>query len=238
MKVRYRLFFGVFLFLATGCLDADEQGILISSFTYDFTEDLYNWQPGFSDYPVGPDDSLFFELKYAYADKPANLAPGKAVMLSGNNHSSDLFMFLKKKLDNLKPDSYYTLTFNVEFASNAQAGITGGVGVSGDSVYFKVGGSAIEPKSVVQNGIHVMNIDKGNQSEHGTAMINIGNIATHEQNETFQIINRTNSIYNSPFEVKSNSKGELWLIIGTDSAFKGVTTLYYTKVNVVISIRN
>jgi hypothetical protein len=219
-------------------MDAADEGILLSSFTYDFTEDLYSWQPGFSEYPAGPDDSLIFELKYAYAEKPSNLAPGKAIMLSGNNHSGDLFMFLKKKLDNLKADSYYTLTFNVEFASNAPTGMAGGNGGPGDSVFFKVGGSSIEPKSMIQNGNHVMNIDKGNQNEHGSAMINIGNIATMEQGANFQILNRTNSIYNAPFEVKSNSHGELWIIIGTDSSFKGVTTLYYTKINVVLSIRN
>lgn len=29
--------------------------------------------------------------------------------------------------------------------------------------------------------------------------------------------------------------GEIWLIIGTESGFEGITTVYYTRVNVVFS---
>ena len=231
------MFFAVILFLAVGCMDADDEGILISSFIFDFNEDLHSWQPGFADYPAGPDDSAFYELKYAYTAAPSNLAAGNAIMISGNNHSDDLFMFLKKKLTGLKPDAYYTLTFNVEFASNAPTGSVGIGGSPGESVYLKAGASSIEPKSVVQNGSYVMNIDKGNQSTSGANMITIGNIATVQQSSEYTIVNRTNSVYNSPFEVKSNSDGELWLIVGTDSGYEGVTTIYYTKVSVIMTFK-
>ena len=44
----------------------------------------------------------------------------------------------------------------------------------------------------------------------------------------YQLIKRTNS--QTPFSAKANDKGELWLIVGTDSGFEGLTTLYYTQI--------
>jgi hypothetical protein len=209
---------------------------VLSSLNFDFNQEMHSWQPGFSDYPSGKNDSAFYELKYAYTDVPSSLGAGKAIMISGNNHSDDLFMYLKRKVTDLKPDSYYSLTFTVELASNAPAGAAGGS--PGEAVFLKAGASEIEPKATVQNGNYVMNIDKGNQSTAGTNMITIGDIATANTTATYAIINRSNSIYNTPFEAKTNSSGELWLIIGTDSGFEGVTTLYYTKINVVLSFKN
>ncbi len=218
-------------------MDAKDDGIYLSPLNFDFSTDLYNWEPGFSDYPDRPDDSVFYELKFAYAEAPSHLNIGKAIMLSGNNHSDDLFMFIRKKITGLKPDAFYTLTFNVEMASNAATGSVGAGGSPGESVFLKAGAASIKPESVVQNGNHVMNIDKGNQGQAGRDMIILGNIATQAGTTDYALINRTNSVYNMPFEVKSNGAGELWLIIGTDSGFEGVTSVYYTKINVVMSFR-
>lgn len=205
-------------------------GLSILSQTFDFADGEQGWTHGFSDYPLG--DSSRFQFQYDYNDSIGS----KAVMLSGNNLSDDLFMFLKKKVTGLTPDTDFTLTFEVDFASNARAGLVGVGGAPGESVYMKVGASSIEPKAVIDDKMYVMNIDKGDQSQGGANMIPIGNIAIPNESTGFVTITRNNSSYNgSPLVVRSNSKGELWLIIGTDSGYEGTTTLFYKKVKVALS---
>jgi len=67
----------------------------------------------------------------------------------------------------------------------------------------------------------------------------LGNIAVDFDTKDYVLITRTNGGSNaSSFIAKSSSKGELWLIVGTESGFEGVTTLYYTKIDVVFSTAN
>jgi hypothetical protein len=49
------------------------------------------------------------------------------------------------------------------------------------------------------------------------------------------LITRTNADSYVPFVATSNNAGELWLIVGTDSGYTGITTIYYTNVSVVFS---
>jgi hypothetical protein len=233
MKAKCCLLFITSLFFCAGCtLDDDKLGLTIFSQTFDFNESEHGWLYGFSDYPAGRDDSTFFELKYAYTD---TLGPN-AIMLSGNNHSDDLFMFLKKKITGLNPDTDFTLTFEVSFSSNAKAGFVGAGGAPGESVYLKVGAASIEPKALIDNGMYVMNIDKGQQSESGSDMIQIGNIAVPSSGTEYVNVTRSNSSYNgASLQVRSNSNGEVWLIVGTDSGYEGMTTLFYTSINVAMS---
>jgi len=239
MSVRHRLFSVVFLVIVSACaLDGDQGGISISSMTYDFNAELYGWQHGFSGYPVTPDDSALYEFKHAYTNRPSGLTEGKAIMLSANNKTEDLFMFLKKKVTGLRAEADYTLTFTVEFASDARADNASAGGPTGENVFLKVGATEAEPKSVVENGRYVMNINKGSQNGSGSAMINIGNIAAPPSTTGYVLVTRSNATaYNVPFEVRTNGDGELWLIVGTDSSYRGVTTLYYTKINVVFSAK-
>lgn len=237
MKVRYRLLVGFLMILTASCsFDAEPEGIFISSLTFDFNEEPHDWEYGFSDYPAAREDSMHYQLKYAYTEKPYGLSEGKAVMLSGNNRGSGLFMFLKRKIIGLKPNAYYSVTYNVEFASNAIKNSTGLGPSPGDSVYVKVGASELEPKSVIRSGKFEMNIDKGDYEQGGRDMITIGDIASIKDNDEYVLVLRSNSTpYNNLVEVQTNSDGELWLIVGTDSGYTGITTLYYTKINAVLS---
>ena len=215
----------------------DSSGFLISADASDFSAGLVGWTGDFADYPTGPNDSAFYELRFEYTNRPSNLGPTqKAILLSGNNHSDDLFMFIKKKVAGLKPNTEYILVFEVEFASNAEKNAVGVGGAAGESVYVKVGASGIEPRKIMEEGFYRLNIDKGNQSNSGSDMITIGNIAVDSQ--VYNLVTQSNSNQNFQFRATSNGSGELWLIVGTDSGFEGTTTLYYTKVNVVFSSSN
>jgi hypothetical protein len=225
------------LVIASGCSFEDDLGFSIFSDSSNFSTDQEGWVGDFADYPVGADDSSFYELRFAYTNQPANLGPvQKAIMLSGNNHSDDLFMFIKKKIDGLQPNTDYNVVFEVELASNAEKNSVGVGGAPGESVYLKAGATIIEPKKIIDGNYYRLNIDKGNQSSGGDDMEVIGNIAV--ESAEYNLITRSNSNQGAPFIVRSSTLGELWLIVGTDSGFEGITTLYYTKINVVFSSSN
>jgi len=225
-------------FLGAGCSLSDQPGIEIYSDYYDFNEGLDGWAMDFADYPSGDQDSAGYELQCAYVALPGDLSSMKGIMMSGNNHSDDLFMFMKKKITGLAPNKLFTIVFQVELASNAPTGAIGIGGAPGESVYVKAGASTMEPKKVVEQDSYVLNIDKGNQFESGEDVITLGNIAVAPNTTEYTLITRSNMNMNSRFYAQTNSKGELWLIIGTDSGFEGVTTVYYTQLNFVFSATN
>jgi len=96
----------------------------------------------------------------------------------------------------------------------------------------------MEPKPVIDKSQYVLNIDKGDRSNAGESCVTLGDIALPDYTAEYALITRTNSGSTSPFVARTNSKGELWLIVGTDSSFKGLTTVYYTRVNVIFSTAN
>jgi hypothetical protein len=244
MKMCSRFISLIILIFACNCSSDDNNpGISVYSASFDFSQSLDGWEADFTDLPSNKDDSSFYELTFAYTDLPANLGAKKAIMLSGANHSDDLFMFIKRKISGLTPNTSYNIVFEVELASNAQRGSVGIGGSPGESVFLKAGASELEPKKVAQNNQYVLNIDKGNQSTNGNDAITLGDIAIPSTATHYTLITRTNaspytSPYNQTFIAQSNSEGEIWLVIGTDSGFEGTTTVYYTKVNVVFSASN
>jgi hypothetical protein len=240
MKTCGTILFGILLIATTGCMSTDEGGILVFTHTFDFSQDQGDWQVDFTDFPTRSYDSTNYELSFAYTDRPSNLGANlKSIMVSGNNHSDDLFMFMKRKIAGLAPNTDYTLVFDVELASNAPKGAAGIGGAPGESVYLKAGASAVEPLVMEEGNAYALNVDKGNQNNSGQATVVLGNIAVDYDTKSYTLISRSNSGSNiSPFIARSNNDGELWLIVGTDSGFEGVTTVYYTKVNVVFSTAN
>lgn len=211
-----------------------DSGLLISSFLFDFSQEQYDWQADFADYPVDSAKAAEYQLSAQYTARPENLGNSiSAMMLTGNNQGEKLFMYMKKKVTGLAPDVNYTVIFDIELASELSArGL-------GKEVLLKAGATYSEPKTMIEDGNHVLNVDKGENVDRGEDMLPLGNIGTTESSKNFQLITRSNGETTSgPFIAKSNSKGEMWLIVGTEAAFHGVTTVYYSKVNVVLSSSN
>src|SRR4051812_41418319 len=114
MKLRCCFVVALIFLLSSCAMDSDAPSFRITSFTDDFNQSINGWQYGFSDYKS--EDSTAYELKYEYTTVPG--IGKKAIMLSGKNQSDDLFMFVKRKLASLDPNTQYTVTFDVEFASD------------------------------------------------------------------------------------------------------------------------
>lgn len=234
MKLRSNIFAIGFLLLGSACSleESGRESMLIFLKDFDFSESDHEWVPGFSDYPAGPDDSARFELKYAYTEPlDESLLTKRSVMLSGKNLNQDLFMYLKRKITRLQPNTDYIITFNVELASNldySQQNATG-------SVCLKAGATGQEPMSLKEGDYYVLNLDKGEVGKSGKDMISLGDIRTQSNTTGYTLISRNNTMANSRYVARSNSQGELWLVIGTDSSLEGTTTVFYSRVNIVFS---
>lgn len=230
MKKNVRLFL-VMLVSLTGCSDDDDSvdtgGAM--EVTYDFNAGLDGWEADFADYPV--DEETFYELGYEHGPLPEPLDQDQnSLKQSGNNHSDDLFMFIKRKMTGLEPNRSYDLTFDLEFATNAPDNSFGVGGSPASSVYIKAGASQTQPsKEVDFEDIYRMNIDKGNQASEGEDMINLGDFSNGSEDATYALKALNNE---DPFTVQSDENGELWVIIGTDSGFEATTTIYYNKISI------
>jgi hypothetical protein len=215
----------VVLFISCDISDSPPPPALIS---LDFES---GWYGGFADYPAGEEE--FYELQYEHTNLPEPLDESRgAFMLSGNNHSDDLFMFAKRKLTGLQPNRTYKVKFELEFATNVANGMFGVGGSPGEGVTVKVGATSIEPDVVIEeDGWYRMNIDKSNQTQSGTDMMAIGNFAngTDQNVYTLKTLSSKKAI-----QVSSNDLGELWVIVGTDSGFESTTTVYFTHLNLSI----
>ena len=100
---------------------------------------------------------------------------------------------------------------------------------------MKAGASAVEPTAAEGDNRHLrMNIDKGNQSRGGEAMVVIGNVANPEvQGREYRIKTLDNA--DLPLAVNTDAEGRVWLIVGTDSGFEGLTSLYYSRIDYQLS---
>ncbi|MEK0369383.1 MAG: hypothetical protein QQN62_07270 [Nitrosopumilus sp.] len=223
-------FWGVMIFFF--CVKDDGVEKIRKTFIFNFQQNLEEWTADFADYPEGED--IFYELDYGHSPLPLPLdTTQNALKISGNNHSADLFMFIKRRISGLTPNTEYQVLFDIVMVSNAPVNSVGIGGSPGSNVYLKVGATIIEPEKIVVDDFYIMNIDKNNQSSSGKDMIQIGNIGTKKDIFEYTLIKRNN--FNKPFKVKTDVNGEVWLIVGTDSGFEGKTTLYYYTITVKLN---
>jgi hypothetical protein len=207
--------------------------------SYDFRQGAQGWVAGFADYPLGQEQN--WQLESGIRELPAGITPaGTGYYIAGNNHSDDLFMFLKRKLgatEGVRPNTTYRLHFKIVVASNAPSGCSGIGGAPGESVTLKAGASVIEPQAVDQDGTYQMNVDKGNQTAGGPAGAVVGDIANgipcEQAGDTPPYVALTKE-HSGENPVTSSAGGELWLLVGTDSGFEGTTALYYQRIEVTL----
>jgi hypothetical protein len=232
-RIVYVAVVGALLALAlVGCGPMREDTASEFEFSFDFEEDEQGWVSGFADLPADYDEDLF-QLESSWQELPSGLE-GHGIYMQGDNKSSDLFMFLKVQVEGLKPDTAYEAAFQIDLATNIPEGLTGIGGSPGESVYVKAGATAVEPVAEEDDsGMLRMNIDKGNQATEGEDMINLGNIAytPESTDDAGDWAIKPLDSEGREFEVTSDADGKLWLIVGTDSGFAGLTAVYYGQVS-------
>jgi hypothetical protein len=219
-------------------VSAQEPSAAISSIlvvTSNFAQGSDGWLPVFTDYNLVESGFEFLAEVRTLPDSVEVPRPFRqAYYLQSHNRSDDVFMFLKRVLtstEGVVANADYRLSFNLWFASNAAACVGAG-GDPGTSVYLKAGGSTQEPvPRLLPNGYLSVTIDKGDQSEGGREMGVVGNIANGGSCEEPQyVLLRKN--YQHPFPIRSSPSGDLWMAVGTDSGYEGLTGLYYYQIQV------
>jgi heat shock protein HslJ len=206
-----------------------------TEFTYTFDDDQEGWIAGYADLPADYDPEIY-ELDSEWRELPDDLG-GHGIYMQGHNRSDDLFMFLKRQVAGLEPGATYQATFRLVLANNVPQGLSGIGGSPGESVYLKVGATTTEPLvEEAADGWLRMNIDKGNQAQEGEDMINIGDLAnpnvSPETSGAYERMEQNSG--GRDFEVTADENGHVWFIVGTDSGFEGLTTLYYDRVTAVL----
>jgi len=206
---------------------------------YDFHRGTLGWTAGFADY--SPNIGTGYELDAGLRFMPRKLTrvPKRGFYIQGHNRSADLFMFLKRRLtteDGIVAGQTYRIEYTITLASNAASGCAGIGGAPGESVFLKAGASPIEPITVLQSNNYLrMNVDKGNQSQSGAAASVAGNVANGilcEQASPYYPFASIQRSHQHPTNMTANAAGELWLLVGTDSGFEGLTRLYYQSIRV------
>ncbi len=248
MKIRTLILAGIVMFLASCSKDTNpvtssaddtvQSGEKsTTTFTYNFNLSQEDWDGGFADCPV---DNSFYNLMFSWKNAPGTLKAtfGKCLYISGDNHSDDLFMFVKKQVTGLTPNTTYQLNFNFDIINDVPEGLFGIGGSPGESVYMKFGAVNYEPLAVLDETetSWIMNIDKGNQSVSGTDMLNIGTVANPNvdiNNPKYAAKNFDSYTIGFNFQITTDANGSAWVIIGTDSGFEGVTEVYYDNVTVI-----
>jgi hypothetical protein len=202
-----------------------------------FTTGDRGWQPIFFDYsPLSADMNLDASIR----PLPPEIGTGLGYRVTGSNRSDDLFMLLAKKLtvaDGIVPNQRYGVAFRIVVASNAGSGCGGIGGAPGESVMLKAGASGTEPRIALDVGNHWrINLDVGNQIKGGRDMSAVTSIANGSPicsgSAPFVTLVRD---HQHPTVVTASPSGYLWLLVGTDSGFEGITTLYYQSIDAVLA---
>lgn len=201
-------------------------GVLLDN---SFASAQNGWEGDVSDY--GVEQQSLIEFSFTHTNLPAPLNQSqKSLRVFGRNRSDDLFMFVRKQLTGLAPNTDYKLQFDVELASKYPANSFGIGGSPGSSVFLKAGASATKPEKVLKDNFYHLSVDKGAQSDEGKAVSLLGNVANEKDVEEYSLIQRSNK--EQPLTARTNAQGELWVFVGTDSGFEGDQALYYNRIKV------
>jgi hypothetical protein len=219
------VFSGLFL---SGC-DVELISGKDKAYNFNFNSGAQGWTAGFSDYPA--DNAAIYQLESGIRTLPGETST-KGFYLSGMNRSDDLFMFLKNQFSGLEPSTKYYARVRLSFLSNAGVDCVGVGGAPGESVYLKFGYGDKEPK---QEGYY-LNLDKGQQSQSGSHAKVIGDVAAQgaacDGSAFAEKTVQTTTSQRIP--LYSDGQGKVWVFVGTDSGYEGLTSLYYKSIEVAL----
>jgi hypothetical protein len=209
----------------------------------DFAAGDQGWKALFSDY--APDMAESMELEAGVRSLPPELGrPGTGFYIQSMNRSDDVFMLLSRRIgvsNGVIPGAEYLVRYRITMASDAPAGCAGIGGAPAEGVTLKVGAADHKPTVVIDDRsgspMFRVTVDKGEQTQGGRDMSVAGDIANGADPSQcdahrFRTFTRT---HQHPTPVTATAAGDLWLLVGTDSGYEGLTGLYYEQVDVELA---
>lgn len=198
-------------------------------------KEIDGWKAVFAEYPEK--DADFYELESGIKNLPSPLdQTKKAFMLSGNNHSDALQMYLVKQLSGLEPNTRYTIETEVELASKYPNGSVGIGGSPGNAVHliskFATDGYTLNSGKNEFDNVELV-LNKVDALPESILNIDLGDVSIPSEEYIYQLIDRKKS--STPDMVITDNQGKIWAIVGTWSGFEGISTLYYTRIKITLT---
>jgi hypothetical protein len=222
------------MFAIGGCKDENvEQPNPTVLLETNFNNGADGWQAVYAAYPEA--DADFYELVSGIKPLPTPLDQTKSsFLLSGNNHSDALQMFVVKQLSGLAPKTNYLVETEVELASKYPDGSVGIGGSPGNSVNlvakFATMGYTLEKGK--SSNIE-LTLKKVEATPESVLNMDLGDVSTPSDQYVYQLISRKKA--STPEVIQSDQDGKLWAVIGTWSGFEGISFLFYTKIKITLT---
>lgn len=196
-------------------------------FIWNFYSGTEGWTGDFTDYAVGGEEDCDFSFGHDTLPEPLDQEQG-ALRLAGYSYNSDLFMFIKKKITDLQPNTIYYSTITVQFASASPGTESEPAVQQGSGIFVGAGAVPIEPHKIVEeNDYYGLNIGKYNQNQNGEDMVVLGSLVDETLKSEFSLKTISNE---NPFHCVSDENGEIWIIVAVDSAVETSTTVYFNQI--------
>lgn len=200
--------------------DPDDPPIV---FDFDFSNGAPGWLGGSAQYPVAYEPNMMIDTGARALPAPLT---GDGFYLYGKNLSDALFLYTKRRVTGLKPNTAYSVTFSASFATKA-------LQVGGDSMFVHAGVSASEPNRIVVTvsgqPYYMMNIElQGNGVTNPANTVILGNLVKpNPQSPDYEIktVTDTRAVIG-----RSGANGEAWILVGVQSGFEVDTEVYFTRV--------
>lgn len=212
--------------ILNGCVSPKDK----KEWMFDFNDDLEGFEEIFADYHDDGNDLETYEMTFGRELIPVGTNASQGLFISAQNRSDDLFMGYFKKLTGLKSSLTYKLKITFKLATKEEAGSIGVGGSPAESVYVKAGAVNQKPEIELDDQqVYRLNVDKGNQSEGSDLVPVVSNMAKPDGSAAGYIIKELSV----EVEITTTADGSVYLLIGTDSAFEGLTRYYLDDIKVI-----
>ena len=212
--------------IINGCVSPKDK----KEWVFDFNDDLEGFEEIFADYHDDGNDFETYEMTFGRELVPIGTNASQGLFISAQNRSDDLFMGYFKKLTGLKSSLIYKLKISFKLATSEDAGSIGVGGSPAESVYVKAGAVHQKPQiNLDDQKVYRLNINIGNQAEGSDLIKVISNMAKPDGSATGYVIKELSV----EVEITTTTEGSVYILIGTDSAFEGLTRYYLDDIKVV-----
>lgn len=199
---------------------------------WDFRHAAQGWEAGFAELILQNGQIPYegWDLRAGITPLPAETGwGGTGFLVTGNNFSDDLFMYLNREIstvEGLLPQTPYRLSFDLSFATSVPSGSGAQIPVG-----LWLGGAPREPAVTAVDGFLVLNVDKtgGEVSGAGNIENGLDILELGQDAYAFRVVRRQHTRARA---ITTDEQGRIWLLVGTDSGFEGPTTVYFVKVEV------
>lgn len=217
---------------STTAVDSDRKEPTEIRFSFD--DDAEGWEWGFADLPT--DDEGIYELEAEWRELPPELGKGGGLFSSGQNSSDDLIMYWYTSIEDLAPSTLYLIETVATLGTNVPSGLVGIGGSPSESVWIKAAASSTEPTTEEDDlGFLRLTIDVGAASQDGEDGRVIGTIDNPDvDGEVDRPPYAALLVDGSGLEViaTSDPDGRLWVLVGIDSGFEGLTSVYIDQLDI------